>query len=96
MTRYHAYYAPSDARDGVDLYRLADGTEAECTSIGAEAPTVIDVRDLGPLATDDPCESWVRMVRAPVTVRYEDLRRHPDDAVMLAEEELRDAMRRKA
>jgi len=75
MMRLHAYYAPSDARDGVDVYRLADGTEAECTSIGTEAPTVIVVRDLGPLATDDPNASWVRMARAPVAVRYEEILR---------------------
>jgi hypothetical protein len=65
MPTLHAYYSPKQAEAGsaINVYRLADGAEVECSMVGSEPPAWGDVVDLGPLATEDFIHSWVRNVR---------------------------------
>lgn len=64
MPNYHAYYSEKQAdMAGTNLYRLADGTEVECSMVGDAPPAWPDVVDLGPLATEGGIGSWVRAMR---------------------------------
>lgn len=64
MPTCHAYYSEKQAAiSAVNVYRLANGTEAEVSEVSTQGSNWPDAADLGELATEDSVQSWVRNVK---------------------------------